>query len=424
MALPQPKPLKVYPEGQAGKPSPGLRFDSQHDYENNGEQSDPTGLITRCMADIDLEPVRWLVPGYVPVGKLVLIAGDGGHGKSSLMLSLAASLSTGSPAFGLTYEEPPPKGETLLICGEDDPGDTIVPRLIAAGADLSKIHIVDGRPTKSGGCAPFTLGQLNAMDEELQRRKAAGQDVRLIIIDPVSAFLGGVDDNNDAELRALLDPYAQLVAHHEATAGLVRHFNKREGARAIHKIGGSIAYTNVCRANFILVPCRKQPERRLFLSPKFNLGPKPNGLAFRMVQPSQAEARKLASHFKKLNNQDRSKMIAQLFRIEWLGNVDIDADSALAEDGAISRPQQARAWLMRFLADFAFPVEEIFEEGEKEGFTQSTLREGKGVAPEIQIKRKSNCSFWGIGDPKSWKYRPKKNAKNERSGIAKRRSGT
>src|SRR5262249_48335251 len=96
-------------------------------------REEPRGLELTSLAAIRREPVRWLVPGYVPLGKLVLIAGDGGHGKSTSTLNLVACLSRGWPCLGLQYEDAA-RAESLLVSCEDDYGDTVVPRLLAANA--------------------------------------------------------------------------------------------------------------------------------------------------------------------------------------------------------------------------------------------------------------------------------------------------
>src|SRR5262249_11284853 len=149
------------------------------------------GLATTRLDLIQPKPVRWLVPGYFPQGKLVLLAGDGGHGKSALTLDMAACLTTGRPCLGLDYRPPPP-AEVLLISCEDDFADTVIPRLLSAGADLSKIRRVDGVVGKDGKPVPFNLNYLQQLEEELSRRP----DVRLVVIDPAVAYVGraGVDD--------------------------------------------------------------------------------------------------------------------------------------------------------------------------------------------------------------------------------------
>src|SRR5262249_36715969 len=143
------------------------------------------GLGLTALSELKPQPLRWLVPGYLPLGKLVLLAGDGGHGKSTVTLHIAARLSLGFLPFGLPGS---PRGpcSTLLVSCEDDYEDTILPRLMSAGADLSRVFRVDGIRTRDGKLAPFSLAHYEAMAEELARRP----DVRLVVVDPAGAFVG------------------------------------------------------------------------------------------------------------------------------------------------------------------------------------------------------------------------------------------
>src|SRR5262249_7562335 len=127
------------------------------------------GLHTTSLSRIAPEPVRWLVEGRIPLGKLTLLAEDGGHGKTTLTHELTAAVTTGRPAFGLAYA-PPPSGDVLLVSCEDDFGDTVVPRLLTLGAELSKVHRVDGVRTKDGKVAPFSLANYESLERELQAR--------------------------------------------------------------------------------------------------------------------------------------------------------------------------------------------------------------------------------------------------------------
>jgi hypothetical protein len=316
------------------------------------KNSEPVGLVTTCLATIQAVPVRWLVPGYLPLGKLVLLAGDGGHGKSTLTLDLAACLTTGRSCFGLPYEPLAP-GDVLLISCEDDYGDTVVPRLLSAGADLNRIHKVDGILTSDGKTAPFSLAHFQAIEEEL----AARPDVRLIVIDPAGAYIGrsGVDDYNDSELRSLLGPLAELAARHSVIILLVKHLVKGATARAVHKVGGSAGYVNTVRAAFVVAPDAEEPERKLFLPLKFNLGPRPQGLAYRMRSldvPVQQDL--LETYGAHLDWEDRERLSKQLFRIEWLGPVNEDADWVLGDQARRDLPSAkdldvAADWLSTFL---------------------------------------------------------------------------
>src|SRR5262249_40576800 len=167
----------------------------------DGPRSAGLGLAATRLDMVKSRPLRWLVPNILPLGKLVMFAGDGGLGKSLVTLGLTADLTRGRPCLGLDYPDPV-RGEVLLISCEDDLADTIAPRLDAACADRSKVWHVDGIRTAQGKLAPFSLAHYEQMERYLEDYP----DIRLVIIDPAGAYIGkaGVDDHKDSELRALL----------------------------------------------------------------------------------------------------------------------------------------------------------------------------------------------------------------------------
>jgi RecA-family ATPase len=326
-------------------------------HEQNGE--DVRGLATTCLDTIKPRPLRWLVPGYIPRGKLVLLVGDGGEGKSTQTLNLAACVSRGwSWMTNLPHLVSEPAGVLLVSC-EDDFADTIVPRLIVAGADLSRIWQVDGIETKKtkdgkdGKPAPFCLAYYEAVEQELKRRKG----ISLVIIDPAGAYIGrsGIDDHKDAELRSLLGPMSEMAARCDTTIVLVKHFSKAANVKAAHRVTGSVGYINTVRAAFALVPDPDDAERKLFLPLKFNIARKPPGQAFRLKSLDVVEREQALKNFDKLSDEDREQMGEQLFRIFWEGEVATDVDAVLARAAKQERePNKVEAcleWLKEFLKD-------------------------------------------------------------------------
>src|SRR5262249_6140562 len=158
------------PEDEADKLTRGVYAKpASGEWRNGRPQEQDGGLATTCLDTIMPRPITWLVPGHIPLGKEILLAGDGGHGKSSLTLGLAADVTRGRPALGLHYDNAV-QGSVLLISCEDDYADTVVPRLLSAGADLSKIFRVDGIKGRDGKPAPFNLRHFQEMERELERR--------------------------------------------------------------------------------------------------------------------------------------------------------------------------------------------------------------------------------------------------------------
>jgi hypothetical protein len=368
-------------------------------------------LAATPLTEASMEPVHYLVPGYLPLGKLVLLAGDGGHGKSVLTLHLAACLSRGWRCLGLEGYEPHPPCDILLISCEDDLNDTIVPRLLSAGADLRRVFHVEGVRDKDGKVLPFSLAHYEQLEAELARRP----EVRLVVIDPAGAYVGksGVVDHRDSELRSLLGPLSELAARRQVTILLVKHVVKGATAKAVHKVSGSAGYVNAVRAAFLVAPDSNDPEKKLLLPLKGNLGKKPAGLAFGMVAvPQDVCDGILADYGGHLTDEDQELLAGQLFRLQWLGQVDVDPDDLMSEQARREKPpgkvEQAAEWLQKFLAEYAYPSEEIIAAGKEAGFRRGTLFDAK---KELDIKASNQGSFhgawwWGLGDSKDWTRRP------------------
>jgi AAA domain/CHC2 zinc finger len=143
-------------------------------------------LATTRLSSIKASPLRWLVPGYLPKGKLVVVAGEGGTGKSTLTLEMAARISQGEPCFGLDYKTE--TAEVLLIACEDSFSDTVVPYLTAAGADLDKIRKVDGITGADGKLTPFGFSHYAALEADLARNPKTS-----LVISTVRLTLSGFD---------------------------------------------------------------------------------------------------------------------------------------------------------------------------------------------------------------------------------------
>jgi hypothetical protein len=392
---------------------------------------DREGLATTFLTRVRPMPVHWLVPGYLPLGKLVLLAGDGGHGKSCLTLGLSACLTTGRPCLGLDYPPLPP-ADVLLISCEDDYADTVVPRLLSAGADLGRIRKVDGVQSKDGKVLPFNLAYFEALRQELK----ASPNVRLVVIDPAGAYIGkaGIDDYKDSELRALLGPLSELAAECQVTIVLVKHLVKGATSKAVHKVGGSAAYVNAVRAAFVVAPDPDEPARKFFLPIKFNLGPLPSGLAYRLASLSLDDQSRVLAPFDHLEEEDRARLGEQLFRVDWEGAVAMTADQALGDvakrDRGPRKVPECVEWLEAFLSPFAWPSEEVRAAAEKEGFAFSTLKEAKAVLKSQGKARYNNSGrfkgeWWcGLGDPRDWRLRPDTPASPARRSTTARTDGT
>lgn len=236
------------------------------------------GPVLRCLADVEPREVQWLWPGRVPLGRISLLVGRPGEGKSFLTTDMAARVSTGR-----TWPDGSacPHGSVILVSAEDDPHDTIRPRLDAHSADVRRVHLLATvrRRGERGRLveAMFTLEDLPALDEALRRQP----DCRLIVIDPIGSFIGGgTDSHRDNEVRAVLAPVAQLAERYGPAVLIVAHRRKSAGTIADDLAIGSRAFTGIARAVWHLTRDTDDKRRRLLLSGKNNLAPEGTGLAF------------------------------------------------------------------------------------------------------------------------------------------------
>jgi hypothetical protein len=420
------------PYTYGGKPSDNGQADDCGEAENaqappddgkgkgnghEGGQGSEGGLVTLRLDGIPPKPVTWLVPNYLPLGKLILFAGDGGQGKSALTLGLAADLTRGRPCFGLDYPAPAPCNVLIASC-EDGVADTIVPRLIAAGADRSRIEKIEGVRGPDGSLLPFNLSYYL----EIKKKLESDPTIRLVIIDPAGAFIGGailggkrIDDHKESELRALLSPLAETAEARGVTFPLIKHFSKNENVKAVHKIAGSVGYVNTVRAAFVILPDADDPERKLLLPIKVN-SLKPRGLAYRTVSLDPAAAiAKLKNECPDLNDADAAELAKQLFTVQWLGTVEHSADQVLHDLAAKNRDpnkvDRACEWLKEFLADFAYPSAEVIAAAKAEGFTYHNLRAAREKNNEIVTSQTKGltwlgCWWWGLGKTATWTLRP------------------
>ena len=190
-------------------------------------------LETIDLSEVRTRPIDWLWRGYIPLRKVTILDGDPGLGKSTILLDLASRGSVGGLA---------PTGEplgdaftTIYVTIEDDAEDTILPRVLRAGGDPSRFHLLRKL------VLPDQIDRLEATATSLK--------ARLIVIDPLMAYLGdGVKTNDDHLVRRALEPLAEMAARLDAAVVAIRHLNKRAGDDAIYRGGGSIGFTGLARS--------------------------------------------------------------------------------------------------------------------------------------------------------------------------------
>jgi hypothetical protein len=335
-----------------------------------------TEAVLRCFRDIAPEQVRWLWPKRIPLGKLTLLVGDPGLGKSLVTIDLASRVTRAAEFPDGSSSE---VGDVFLLSAEDDPADTIRPRLDAAGADVSRVHILEAvRVTLGDGTQTEKVfnfeTDLAALEAALRRHSG----IRLVVIDPISAYLGGVDSHSNAEVRGILAPLASLAGRYSISVVAVTHLRKSAGA-AIHRAIASIAFAAAARAVWAVAADPDDPTRRLVLAVKQNLVPDRGGLAFRVEAPEGTA------------------------RVAWEPEaVLVDANEVLgAFENADARSAllRAKTWLSELLQDGPLLVEKIKAEARGADIAWATVRRAKESLPVVAKKGDyQGAWYWRLSD--------------------------
>src|SRR5262245_35152695 len=170
-------------------------------------QGPAAGLDVVCMADVTAKQIDWLWKPRFAIGKVSVLAGEGSQGKSTILCDIASRVSTGEVFPDGAANDAP--GNVFILTSEDDPEDTLKPRLIAAGADVSRVFIVRSVLNEDRTRRGFNLQMdLQRLEEEIVRRGGA----RLVEIDPVTSYLGkGIDSHKNAEVRSVLEPLGEMA---------------------------------------------------------------------------------------------------------------------------------------------------------------------------------------------------------------------
>lgn len=342
-----------------------------------------SGLVP--LAGVVARPVRWLWPGRVPLGKLTVLDGDPGLGKSALTLDLAARVSAGRPMPDESRADRSassgqalagPRG-VVLLSAEDGLDDTIRPRLEVAGAELGRISALTsvrgGRPGRGRGAAPSrgmprlpTLDDLEALREAIEEVSAA-----LVIVDPIMAYLpGGVDSSKDSDVRSVLARLAGLAEAEGAAVLVVRHLNKSGRGGPLYRGGGSIGIIGAARSGLLVAPDPDDETgaRRVLASSKVNLAARPDSLAYH-VEAGENGA----------------------LRVVWEGTVGHTAASLIdgqrerdgGERGALAEAQEV---LRQILASGPKNAAVVQTEARAAGISERTLRRARKVLGAVLTK--------------------------------------
>jgi putative DNA primase/helicase len=241
------------------------------------------GIVVTRAADLNPQKLARVWNGRFVLGKIGFIAGEPGLGKSLVAVYMAAAISSGGQWPGGKGKAR--RGDVIYITAEDGAADTIRPRLEAAGARLSRIHIIE-RVNDYSGSRPFNLlADLGQLEEILRSLRKP----RVVFIDPINACLSATDfhrfnPNNVTEVRALLSRLEALAAKYRVAIVCISHFTKAKTDSALARITGSFAFVAAARSAFTVTRKQDDPAWRVFAPAKNNLGVDGNPIAFRIEQ--------------------------------------------------------------------------------------------------------------------------------------------
>jgi putative DNA primase/helicase len=340
-------------------------------------QKQPTATLASARAStFKMASIKWLWPNRFAEGKLAIIAGLPDEGKGQLLAYIAAQITLGGS--WPCDEGRAPQGNVILLSAEDDPNDTIVPRLAAAAADLDRIEIVK-MVRDAGTDRMFSL----VTDLDLLRRKVAEVgNVRMIQIDPLSAYLGKgkVDSYRTPDVRAVLGPVVELAADLKvATLGLM-HFNKKvDVTNALLRISDSLAFGATARHVYGVINDAEN-KRKLFVRAKNNLA-------------ADGKDKTLAYHFGAryvADDPETGKEIWAphiIWKPKYVDVTAIEAMQAATQSKSVTARDDAKQFLLDVLGKGPISSNDIADEAEANGISRATLFRAKA---DLKIKAKKD----------------------------------
>ncbi len=325
--------------------------------ERKEKMTIPKTLSLVRMSDVKLQEVRWLWKPYIPFGKLTIIQGDPGEGKTTFALRLAAACSSGVALPGMEIAEP---FNVIYQTAEDGLGDTIKPRLIEAGADESRVLNIceDTDP-------------LSLSDERIEQA-IRQTDAKLMILDPIQGYIGErIDINRANEIRTVLKKVAAVAERTGCAIIMVGHLNKAQGSSSAYRGLGSIDFRAAARSVLLVGRLRKEPNVRVIVHDKSSLAPEGKSIAFN------------------LGNEDG---------FYWLdGYSEISAEELLCGFSAETKTAVAEELIRSMLADGKeVTAEEIFRTAANKNISQRTVNEAKKKIDGIKTRKVGKGWAWSL----------------------------
>ena len=315
------------------------------------------------MEQVETEKIDWLLYPFIPFGKVTIVQGDPGEGKTTMVLQIIAKLTKGEAVLPSGSDEPALEEKTMALepvnviyqTAEDGLGDTIKPRFFSAGADCSRVMVIDDNDQ--------ALTMMDArLEEAIIKTKA-----RLVVLDPIQGFLGAAVDMHRAnEIRPLMKRVAVLAEKYHCAIILIGHMNKNSNGKSSYRGLGSIDFQAAARSVLIVGRIKDEPEIRVVCHVKSSLAPEGKSIAFRLDKDTG---------------------------FEWIGEYDISADDLLSGDNRGQKIHVAKEFLQEFLVSGSVAQTKVAEEAEVRGIKKKTLWNAKKEL-EIDSVKIGNQWFW------------------------------
>lgn len=331
------------------------------------------GVVLLCGSDLKPEPVQWLWHEWLAKGKLHLLAGAPGQGKTTIAIAFAATVTSGGRwPDGSKCEV----GNVLVWSGEDDAADTLLPRLMAAGGDRNRVYFVD-----STRIAGESLSFDPARDmKALQAAAEKVGNVRLLIVDPIVSAVTG-DSHKNTETRRALQPLVDMAANMNAALIGITHFSKGgQGGDPSQRVMGSVAFVAIARV--VLVAAKVQSEdgkedRRILARSKSNIGPDDGGYEYHLEQGEPIPG-------------------INACYVTWGAAVagsarELLSDPNETQDDGKTAIDSASGFLREVLKDGITPCKTIQTEGKEAGISWSSIRR---AADALMVVKKKGAEGW------------------------------
>jgi len=339
------------------------------------DKKPPTGPVLTQMDGVKVEQVTWLWEPMIPRGKLTIIEGNPGDGKTWFALGISAAVSDGhflpNPATGRMESLIEP-GPVIYMTSEDGVADTIKPRLEAAGANHSRVYVLEGNYDQGGNVHQIALKNMKPIEEAVKQVKPS-----LLVIDPIQGYLGAnVDMYRANEVRPLLAKLSGMAEKYHFAVVCVRHLTKSTSSKAIYRGMGSVDFSAAARSILLVGKDPDRPEERAIIQTKNSLGLTAKPLGFVIDEEG----------------------------FQWTGVSDITVSGMLrdeTDDDDRSAIEEAKSFLIETLGGKT-PVNAgvVFKEAKEAGISEATLKRAKRAlgVESVKPKDKPNAKWqWFLG---------------------------